>query len=93
MKKVSLNEIMGKAGEKSEKGKFSLDDLQELLGERMPDVRHTPIGRMRLVNALKNRFGKNWRSLPGMVDLMKDFDKEMDFNVSLQKMKMIKGKK
>lgn len=93
MSKVTLNEIMGKSGEKGSEKKLSLDDLQALLGERMPDVKHNPVGRLRLITALKNRFGKNWRTLPGLNDVMKEFDKEAEFNIKLQKMKMIAGKK
>lgn len=82
---------MGKSG--AEKGKkLSMDDLPDLLGERLPDIKHNPIGRLRLMNALKNRFGNNWRTLPGMQEIMKDFDEHADFNIKLAEMKMIKGK-
>lgn len=90
MGKSTLNEMMGGIGGKAKSGKLSLSDLGELLGERMPKLEYTPVGRHRLTTALHNRFGANYRSLPGIDDLMKEFDKEADFNVSLQKMKMIK---
>lgn len=94
MSKISLNEIMGKMAVKGSDKSLSLDDLQDLLGERMPELKHNPVGRLRLITALKNRFGKNWRSLPGMNSLMKEFDKEIEYNIKMQKMKMIKaGKK
>jgi hypothetical protein len=90
MKKVSLNELMGKSGSKES---LSLDDLSELLGERMPKLEFTPVGRLRLSQALRNRFGDNYRHLRGMDDIMREFDREAEFNVKLQKMKMIKAGK
>lgn len=93
MKKVSLGELMGSAGKKAESKKLSLDDLGELLGERMPKLDFTPVGRLRLTTALRNRFGDQYKNLPGISDVMKEFDKEAAFNVKLQEMKSIKGKR
>ena len=92
MRKLNVNELMGSKGVEAKEKNISLDSLHELLGERMPKLEYHPVGRIRLMTALRNRFGDNWRSLPGMNELMKDFDKEAEFNVNLQKMKMIKGK-
>lgn len=91
MKKASLNELMGKAGAKAETKKFSLSDLPELLGEAMPVIDKTPVGRLRLISSLRNRFGDNWRNLPGVQDIIKDFDEEAKFRVKLEEMKMIKS--
>lgn len=90
MKKVSLNELMGKAAGSGSK-KLTLDDLGELLGERMPKLQFSPVGRLRLTTALRNRFGDNYRNLPGIDEIMKEFDDHANFNVKLQEMKMIKG--
>lgn len=90
MKKVSLNELMGKSGTK--KKKLSLDDLGDLLGERMPKLEYSPVGRIRLITAMRNRFGDSWRNLEGISDVMSDFDKEAKFAVKLQELKMIRGK-
>lgn len=89
MKKVSLNELMGKSAQQGEK-KLTLDHLGDLLGERMPKLEFTPVGRFRLTSALRNRFGDNYRHLPGIDDIMKEFDGHADYNVKLQEMKMIK---
>lgn len=91
MKKVSLNELMGKAAQAGKKH-LSLDDLGDLLGERMPKLEFTPVGRFRLTTALRNRFGDNYRNLPGINDIMKEFDKEAEFNVKVQEMKSIMKK-
>lgn len=94
MKKLSLNELMGSGGAKAKGRKLTLDDLGELLGERLPKVEYTPVGRLRLTTALRNRFGDNYKNLPGIEDILKEFDEESKFNVRLQEMKMIKaGKK
>ncbi len=93
MKKISMNELMGKSGSKAESKKLSVDDLGDLLGEKMPVLSYTPVGRMRLTNALRNRFGDNYRHIPGIADIIKDFDEQTKFNVKLAEMKMIKLKK
>jgi hypothetical protein len=90
MKKVSLNELMGKKGGKKN---LSVSDLPDLLGERMPKIDYTPVGKFRLVTALRNRFGENYRQLEGIESLLADFDRESSFNVTKQEMKMIKPRK
>lgn len=92
MKKASLNEIMGKKGNDVESKKLGLDDLPHLLGDALPELPKTPVGRLRLISAMRNRFGDNWRNIPGVKDIIKEFDTEAEFNVKLQKMKMIRGK-
>jgi hypothetical protein len=94
MKKVSINELMGKAGAGAKSGKkLSLEDLSALLGERMPKLEFSPVGRLRVTTALRNRFGDNYRNLPGIDDIMKEFDREAEFNVKLAEMRQIRGKK
>lgn len=93
MKKVSLNELMGGSGSAAKSRKLTLDDLGELLGERLPKLEYTPVGRLRLTTALRNRFGDSYKNLPGIDDILKEFDSEAAFNVKLQEMKMIRGGK
>ena len=93
MKKTSINELMGSKGGSAKAKSLSLDDLGEILGERMPKLEFSPVGRLRLTTALRNRFGDNYRNLPGIDGIMKEFDTEAKFNVKLQEMKMIKGKR
>jgi len=90
MRKTSLNELMGKSGDKKS---LSLDDLENMLGEKMPKLEFSPVGRLRLTSALRMRFGENYRNLPGMDSIMKEFDNEAKFNVKLQEMKQIKARK
>lgn len=92
MKKVSLAELMGsKANVKGRK--LSLEDLGDLLGERMPKLDFNPVGRLRLTSALRNRFGEDYKNLPGIEDIIREFDEEAKFSVKLQEMKAIRGKK
>ena len=92
-KKTTLNELLGKgAGDSAKNRKLSLDDLGELLGERLPDIKYTPVGRMRLANALRNRFGDSYRNLPGIDGLFKEFDDHAKFEVTKAKIKQL-GKK
>ena len=89
MKKVTLNELMGAGGSKAKGRELGLDDLSELLGERMPKLEYTPVGRMRLTTALRNRFGDSYRQLPGIDSILAEFDDHAKFNVSKHKMRML----
>lgn len=93
MAKASLNELMGSGGSKAKERDLGLDDLKEVLGERMPKMEYSPIGRMRLVNALKKRFGDDYEHIPGISNVLSEFDKEIKFAVTMNKMKLIKAKK
>lgn len=93
MAKASLNELMGKAGSKAGTKKLTLDDLGELLGEKLPKLEFNPVGRLRLTSALRQRFGDQYRNLPGISDIMKEFDEEARFSVKLQEMKQIRAKR
>lgn len=72
---ASLNELMGKGGEESES--FELEDLKELLGEKMPELPYNKIGRQRLLNALQVRFGPGFQNLPGIKKILSQFDNEI----------------
>lgn len=93
MKKVTLNEIMGSTGSGAKTKELSLNDLEDLLGEKMPKLEFSPVGRLRLATALRNRFGDGYRNLPGIDNIMKEFDENASFNVKLMEMKQIKPRK
>lgn len=95
MAKATLGELMGAApAAKSESGKkLTLEDLSGMLGEKMPKLEFTPVGRLRLTTALRNRFGDNYKNLPGISDIMSEFDKHAQFEVAKAKMRMIKAGK
>lgn len=88
-KKLSLAELMGTTAADAG-GKLSLKQLPEILGDAMPDLPRNAVGRHRLIRSLQNRFGSNFRSLPGLKDLIKEFDDEAAFEVKLARMKAIR---
>lgn len=57
--------------------KLSLDDLPKLLGEKMPEISYDRVGKLRLVNALHQRFGADFSNVPGVRDILDHFEKEM----------------
>ena len=88
-KKVSLNEIMGKSAGAKGSG-MSMKDLPEILGDGMPELDMSPVGRIRLIRALKQRFGDNFRSLPGLKGIVKEFDSAASAAVTREKLRKIK---
>lgn len=82
---------MGKTGDKG--GKLSLDDLPDLLGEGMPELKFHALGRVRLINALRNRFGDGYRSVPGISALLGEFDKESQIELTHHKLRQRWGRK
>lgn len=90
-KQASLSEVMGSAGAKAaSSGSVSLKQLPEILGENMPDMDLSTVGRIRLIRALKQRFGANFRSLPGIKDIIKDFDDKASLALKAEKIKRIR---
>lgn len=89
----SVNELMGGKGHEAKSKDLEVEDLPELLGERCPEIKFNPVGRIRLVSALRQRFGDNWRHLPGLANVMKKFDTEAEFAVKVERMKQIKAAK
>lgn len=90
-RKLSLSELMGKAGaSRASGGGLTLEHLPELLGENLPDLPRNAVGRHRLIRSLQQRFGSNFRSLPGVADLVKKFDDEIAFEDRVQRLKTVK---
>lgn len=88
-KKISLAELMG--GSASSQGSdMQLSKLHEILGASMPELPRNAIGRHRLVRSLSQRFGKNFRSLPGVSGLVSQFDNEIAFEKQIQQLKNVK---
>ena len=90
-KRASLAELMGtEASQHAGTGGLRLSHLQSILGDAMPELPKNPVGRHRLVMALSQRFGPNFRSLPGVSGLIKQFDDEIEFEKRVAKMKAIR---
>lgn len=88
-KKVSLAELMGS---QASNGRLELSKLPEILGDAMPELPRNNVGRHRLIRSLQQRFGNNWRSLPGVKDLVKEFDGEVALERRIAEIKRIKYK-
>jgi hypothetical protein len=89
-KRASLAEIMGKRGSEIAERGIRLADLPELLGEGMPELPQNAVGRFRLLRSLKARFGPNFRSLPGVAGVVKEFDENLEYEKKLEKIRGIK---
>lgn len=72
---ATLGEVMGN-GPSAKHGGIDLHNLHELLGEDMPKLEFHALGRVRLIRALRNRFGAGYRSKPGISELLNKFDQE-----------------
>lgn len=70
----------------------SFDTLPQVLGKGMPDLKLNPIGRLRLVRALQQRFGDGYRGVRGVNQTLQEFDDKMDFEVAVKKMGNIRAK-
>jgi len=89
--KLSLAELMGsKAAGHAGNGSMQLSRLHEVLGDATPELPRNPIGRHRLITALQQRFGDNFRTLPGIKDLVGQFDTEIEFEKRLARMRAIR---
>ena len=86
---ASLNELRGKNGGHE----IGLDDLPKLLGDNMPKLEFHALGRVRLTQALRRRFGANYRSVPGIGGLMQKFDHEAKIEMEHHLIKKKLGRK
>ncbi len=92
-KKVSLAEMMGShAAESGASGTLTLEHLPQILGDAMPELPKNAVGRIRLIRSLKGRFGPNFRALPGVSNIVKDFDDSVAHEARIQKISQIRLK-
>jgi len=73
-KPASLAELLGKDAGSS----LGMADLPSLLGEKMPELPKNRIGKFRLTNALKLRFGPGFRNIPGIKNILEEFEHDME---------------
>lgn len=66
--------------------KLELNGLERFFKEEeMPMVDISPIGRHRLLQAFRNKFGDTYRNKPGVSKILKDFDDQRDFFLKAMK--------
>lgn len=92
-KRPSLAELMGVTGRHGGAERLTLKQLPEILGDGTPELPKNAVGRHRLVRALQQRFGLNWRSLPGVKDLVKEFDGAADLERRIAQIRQVKLRK
>lgn len=60
--------------------KLELKDLSLFFkDDEMPEIEPTPLGRYRLLQGLRNKYGESYRNKKGVMRLIKDFDEQRDF--------------
>lgn len=91
--KTTLNELMGSRGEQFQKEGITLHDLPDLLGEGMPKLEFHTLGRVRLMRALQQRFGEDYRNVPGVSQLIHEFDRNAKLELDAYKLSKRWGKK
>lgn len=72
-KPASLAELVGEKAEND----FEMKDLHKILGEKMPAMPFNRVGRYRLMNALKLRFGPGYKNIPGVNNILAEFDEHV----------------
>jgi len=84
---ATLGELMG-----SNQSSMSLKELDKILGEKTPELPRNAVGRFRLIKSLQQRFGNGYRNLPGVSNIIKEFDEDVRFSEIIDTMKSIKVK-
>lgn len=69
---------------------LALEQLPMILGDAMPELPRDPVGRHRLVRALQQRFGDNFRALPGVSSLVEQFDREIENEARIRRIAAVK---
>lgn len=85
---ATLGELLGGVGQN-----VNLENLHQVLGEKMPELPRNAVGRFRLVKSLQQRFGNGFRSIPGVANIIKEFDEDVRFSGVIEKASAIKPKK
>jgi len=66
--------------------KVELKGLEAFLKpEEIPHIDGSPLGRHRLIQTLRNKYGEGFRNKPGISRILKDFDEQRDLMVKIIK--------
>ena len=85
---ATLGELVGSGSSNT----MSLKDLDDILGEKKSEMPYNKIGKHRLRRALQQRFGNDYRNIPGVKNIIKEFDDEIASKAVIDRMKAIKPK-
>lgn len=83
---ATIGELIGKQHKQ-----VTPENLEEVMGLRMPSLSMDNVGKIRLLKAFRNRFGESFRNVPGVKEILTGFDKEIRLNRLIQMNK--KGRK
>jgi hypothetical protein len=81
-KQATLGELLG-----SGKNKVTMDNLPEVLGLKMPELPKNRVGKLRLIHAFQQRFGVNYRQMPGVSDVLGEFEQNISDAETISKNK------
>lgn len=70
----------------SPKLQMNMGPIKDVLGDDMPEIGPTPLGRFRLISALANKFGQNYKNIPKAKKALDHFDNEHKFFSTLRKL-------
>lgn len=66
--------------------KLELPNLVKFFKEdELPELDASPLGRHRLIQSLKNKYGPSFRNKKGVAQLIRDFDEQREFIVKALK--------
>jgi hypothetical protein len=67
---------------------IKLDGLEAFFKpEEMPEFDYSPVGRHRLLQAFRNKYGESYRNKRGVMKLIKDFDNKRDLVLKILKVR------
>lgn len=78
----TLGEMLGSGQEK-----VTMENLPKILGLKMPEIPMNEVGKIRLIHALQQRFGANFRQMPGVNELLDGFNKDLKINNTIKENK------
>jgi hypothetical protein len=73
-----VHEVIAKLRADPNLPKLDEAPLRALLQDKMPVIDLSPIGRSRLVGALRNKFGDSYKNFEAAHDALKHFDDSLD---------------
>lgn len=65
--------------------KMNMAPIKAALGDDHPEIHPTPLGRYRLISALRNKHGENYKNVPLAKRALEHFDKEHEYFRKLRK--------
>ena len=68
-------------------GDFNDSKFRAHIGEDAPKLEPTKLGQYRLMMGLRNKYGANYRNIPGISEALKDFDLEVRYHKIMKKLK------